>query len=150
MVDLRQFRAELEYALREAPSKFIRLAQALDAIESGLAVLSSAGYHFQLAEGPQERSEWKWPRIYYHHSEDFREVLSEAHLKELGEGWYPSLGEAIQARGEAIQFAGRAGVRRWRGLVALADERSKDEVGKHDSTAADALRDSWRKSNGLG
>ena len=113
-MNLKALHAKLEYEYRQQPSKARLLRHALQAVQDGLQVLASAGHQFHLAEGASPPQQWDWPRTYYHYDLGHREVLGPGDLAELGPGWYPSLGEAEQAHGEDVQFAGRGGVIRRR------------------------------------
>lgn len=109
-MNFRSLRAEIEFAHRGDTSLQVRLDGALRQLEEALGVLSRSGHHFHLAFGHEAHSEF--PKTMYHFWKGQRLVRSEADLKELGWGWYPSLRDAEYAEGRDVQFAGRGGVRR--------------------------------------
>lgn len=142
-MEWKALRAKVEWELRGSPSKARLMIEALQAVEQGLQTLSTAGFHFHLEDGPNGVRSWNWPRRYYHYDLGWRDVLGPGHLAELGPGWYESPSEAEQAYGEAVQFAGRAGVRRWRGLRGEPNSRAPELIGRHDSTEAMRIRQEW-------
>lgn len=120
--------ARLHYEHRNNPSLAMKLELAIREIRTALQTLDAAGHHFHLADGVSPPREWDWPRRYYRyvdgeHSE--RIVGTPGELSELGPGWYRSPQEAAQKAGEDAQFAGRAGIRRQRGLATMSGEESR-------------------------
>lgn len=109
--------ADLEWTYREKPSLGRLLIEAVRSVQGGLATLATHGHPFRVAAGADAVIEYDWPRTYYHYDLGPQTVGSPGQLAEMGPGWYPSPSAASQARGEDIQFLGRGGVRRNRGLA---------------------------------
>lgn len=109
---LQHLRDEISASLVENPQKG-RLAQlALSDLESGLARLSSLGFHFHLEEGAQGAPP-PWPKIMYHYGRAplGRSVLDKWELAELGQGWATTPQEAAKLYGSKVQAEGRGGIR---------------------------------------
>lgn len=85
----------------------LAVSQAREAIEH----LTRMGHPFHLAPGPQPADLWSWPRVYWQADGRSRPVYHPHDLVDLGPSWFPTLEEAQQARGRALQFAGRGGIR---------------------------------------
>lgn len=121
--------ADLEWQYREHPGKARLLIDAARQVQAGLSLLAAHGHSYRVEAGSAPYVEYDWPRVYYHFDLGPRVVGSPGQLAEMGGaagGWHTSPSAAAWAYGEDVQFAGRGGVRRQRGLAMVGGAHSDD------------------------
>jgi hypothetical protein len=117
---LQHLRDELAVAHATSPQKNALAQMAVSEIESGLARLSSMGFHFHLEPGTGQAPK-EWPRMFYHAKRcpEGRVFICQEDVDELNEGdgmWAPTPQEAASRAGLAKQLE-RGGVHVGRSLA---------------------------------